>query len=48
MTDRLVARGTSPALGLAGERFLELPIPAEVDQEDVVAAVRSALNAPPR
>ncbi|MFM8785550.1 MAG: hypothetical protein ACKOFI_10475, partial [Phycisphaerales bacterium] len=48
MTDRLVARGTSPALGLSGERFLELPIPAEVDQEDVVAAVRSALNAPSR
>lgn len=48
MTDRLVARGTSPALGLAGERFIELPIPAEIDQEDVVAAVRSALNAPPR
>jgi hypothetical protein len=48
MTDRLVARGTSPALGLGGERFLELPIPAEVDPEDVVAAVRSALNAPPR
>jgi hypothetical protein len=48
MTDRLVARGTSSALGLAGERFIELPIPAEVDQEDVVAAVRSALNAPPR
>jgi hypothetical protein len=48
MTDRLVARGTSPALGLAGERFLELPIPAEVDQEVVIAAVKSALNAPPR
>lgn len=47
MTDRLVARGTSPALGLAGERSLELPIPSEVDPEDVIAAIRAALGAPP-
>ena len=42
-TDKLSMRGTAPQLGLAGERHLSVPLPAEVDQEKVVANIKSAL-----
>jgi hypothetical protein len=42
-TDKLSMRGTAPQLGLAGERHLSVPLPAEVDQEKVVANMKAAL-----
>jgi hypothetical protein len=42
-TDRLSMRGTATQFGLAGERYLSVPLPAEVDQENVVANIKAAL-----
>jgi hypothetical protein len=42
-TDQLRMRGTAAQLGLAGERHLSVPLPAEVDQEKVVANIKAAL-----
>jgi HSP20 family molecular chaperone IbpA len=42
-TDQLSIRGTAAQLGLTGERYLSVPLPAEVDQEKVVANIKSAL-----
>ena len=40
-------RGTAAQLGLTGERYLSVPLPAEVDQENVVANIKSALTPTP-
>ena len=42
-TDLLSIRGTAAQLGLTGERYLSVPLPAEVDQENVVANIKAAL-----
>ena len=42
-TDKLSMRGTAAQLGLAGERHLSVPLPAEVDQEKVVVNMKAAL-----
>ena len=46
-TDQLSMRGTAAQLGLTGERYLSVPLPAEVDQENVVANIKSALTPTP-
>ena len=46
-TDQLSMRGTAAQLGLTGERHLSVPLPAEVDQEKVVANIKSALTPTP-
>ena len=43
-TDRLSMRGTATQFGLAGERYLSVPLPSEVDQEKVVANIKAALT----
>ncbi|NBQ14140.1 MAG: hypothetical protein EBU31_05895 [Proteobacteria bacterium] len=43
-TDNLSIRGTAPQLGMVGERHLHVPLPAEVDEDTVVAAVRAAMK----
>lgn len=43
-TDTLTVRGTAQELGLAGERHLHVPLPAEVDDDAVVQALRGALS----
>jgi hypothetical protein len=43
-TDNLSVRGTASQLGLIGERHLHVPLPAEVDEDTVVAAVRAAMK----
>lgn len=42
-TDQLSMRGTAAQLGLTGERHLSVPLPAEVDQEKVVANMKASL-----
>ena len=46
-TDQLSMRGTAAQLGMTGERHLSVPLPAEVDQEKVVANIKSALTPTP-
>ena len=46
-TDKLSMRGTAAQLGLTGERHLSVPLPAEVDQEKVVANIKAALTPTP-
>ena len=43
-TDTLTVRGTAAELGLMGERHLHVPIPAEVDQDTLIAALDAALR----
>lgn len=43
-TDTLTVRGTARELGLMGECHLHVPIPAEVDCDELVAAVRARLG----
>ena len=46
-TDNLSVRGTASQLGMMGERHLHVPLPAEVDEETVVAAVRNCVRGNP-
>jgi hypothetical protein len=43
-TDTLTVRGTARELGLMGECHLHVPIPAEVDCDELVSAVRARLG----
>lgn len=45
-TDTLTVRGSAPGLGLAGERRLHVPLPAEADPDVVLERIRSLLSAP--
>jgi hypothetical protein len=44
--DLLSVRGRAPQLGIMGERFLHVPLPAEADTEAVIRAMEAALRAP--
>lgn len=42
-TDTLTVRGTAPQLGLIGEMRLHVPMPAELDQDVLLDALRAAI-----
>lgn len=42
--ETIVAHGTADALGLTGERFIHVPLPAEASEDAVEAAIRTALG----
>lgn len=44
VTEVLAVRGTARELGLVGERYLHVPLPAEVDEDTVIAAINAALG----
>jgi len=44
VTEVLSVRGTARELGLVGERFLHVPLPAEVEEDAVIAALHAALG----